>query len=172
MPEENEALTRRWTEEVFNQRRLDVAEEIYAPDHVLHDPATRDLPRGPEGMKQFARIYHEAFPDARLTIEDIFSVGDRVAFRWTGHGTNHGELMGMAPTGRSVTVPGISIERVADGRIAETWFTWDNAGLMQQLGAAPPPGSRGERAMIAAQRLVARRLRTRPAEDRSKRPSS
>lgn len=74
--------------------------------------------------------YREAFPDLEITFDEQFAAGDRVVDRWTGRGTHEGELMGIPPTGRSVTASGISIHR-----IAETWNTYDAAGMLRQVGA-------------------------------------
>jgi steroid delta-isomerase-like uncharacterized protein len=104
-------------------------------------------------------MYRAAFPDLQFTVEDIIDQDDRVVIRWSSRGTHQGELMGLAPTGKIVTVTGISIDRFADGKVAESWTNWDVLGLMRQLGAAPPPGSVGEKVGIQLQRLTARRSR-------------
>ena len=78
--------------------------------------------------------------DLECVVEDQFASGDKVCTRWTARGTNDGELLGMAPTGKRAEVTGISIDRFDDeGRIVETWDQWDNAGFMVQLGLAPEP---------------------------------
>ena len=141
MLKDAEVRARRWVEEVFNDRRLAAADEIFSSAHVLHDPMTGGVPRGPEGMKRFAEIYHRGFSDVRLSIDDLFSGGDsvaggeKVAVRWTGRGTHDGPLLGLAPTGRQVSASGTTVHRVVDGRLAETWFTWDNTQLMHSLSA-------------------------------------
>ncbi len=133
---ENEALVRRYVEEVYDQRRLDVDDEIFAPDFTLHDP---DLPggaRGPEGMKRVVETFVGAFPDLQVSLDDEFSSGDKVVTRWTSMGTHQGELMGIAPTGNRVEVTAVGIWRVAEGKIAEVWVVFDALGMMQQLGVA------------------------------------
>jgi len=85
-------------------------------------------------------MLHMAFPDVRLTIEDMVAEGDKVAVRWAWSGTHRGEYMGIAPTGKEVTYTGITIHRITGGKIVESWDEVDNLGLMQQLGVAPPPG--------------------------------
>ena len=92
---------------------------------------------GREHFKEFARMYRSAFPDIHIEVEDQIVEGDRVATRWRGTGTHEGELMGISPTGNRVTVVGTTIERIADGQIAETWDNYDALGMMQQLGAIP-----------------------------------
>ncbi len=136
MSSENEALVRRYVEEVYDQRRLDVADEIFAPDFALHDP---DLPggaRGPEGMKRVVETFVGAFPDLQVSLDDGFSSGDKVVTRWTSMGTHQGELMGIAPTGNRVEVTVVGIWRVAEGKIAEAWVVFDALGMTQQLGVA------------------------------------
>jgi len=139
MSEENKALVRRWFEEVFNQQDFDVAEEIVAQDHVDHDPTLPDTPSGPEGVKQSVSLYHGAFPDAHITVEDQIAEGDLVATRWTGRGTHQGDLMGVPPSGNRVTVAGITINRISGGKIVESWDSYDALGMMQQVGAIPAP---------------------------------
>jgi predicted ester cyclase len=87
-------------------------------------------------MKDFLRMYHGAFSDAHITLDDVIVQGDKVVTRWTGRGTHDGNLMGIPPTGTSVEFTGIRIFRVADGQIVEGWVDWDTFGLMRQLGKA------------------------------------
>lgn len=133
--EANCALVRRFIEEVFNAGDFDAVDEILAPDYVHHDPTTQEFGSGIEGFKRLVGYYREAFPDLQIVFDDQFAAGDRVVDRWTGHGTHQGELMGIRPTGRPVTATGISINRIAHGRIAETWNNYDAAGILRQLGA-------------------------------------
>jgi predicted ester cyclase len=88
-------------------------------------------------MKEFLAPYFAAFPDLQFTVEDEIAEGDKVTTRYTARGTHRGELMGMAPTGKHVTVTGIFISRVEEGKLAEMWLNWDALGLMQQLGVIP-----------------------------------
>ncbi len=143
MSEENKALARRFYEEVFNQENLEVADEIAAQDHVNHDPTLPDVPSGPEGLKQIVNLYHSAFPDANITVEDQIAEGDKVVNRWTGRGTHQGELMGVPPSGNRVEVSGMDVMRISAGKIAETWSQYDAMGMMQQIGAVPEPGQAG-----------------------------
>ena len=136
MSAENEALVRRYVEEVYDQRKLEVVDEIFASEFTFHDP---DLPggaRGPEGIKRVVKIFLDAFPDLQVTLDDELSSGDKVVTRWTTRATHQGELMGIAPTGRRIEVTGVGIWRVAEGKIAEAWLIFDAFGMMQQLGVA------------------------------------
>jgi len=132
--EENQAISRRFFDEVCNGRKLDVADEIIAAGHAYHDPFIPGVPPGPEGIKQTVSAYHSAFPDAHWAVEEQIAAEDSVVTRWIGSGTHRADLAGIAPTGRQVKVSGIWIQRVRDGKIVESWNNWDNLGLLQQLG--------------------------------------
>jgi predicted ester cyclase len=136
--EENKAIARRALEELFSaQGDLDVADEIISPNYIGHDPVSPEDVRGPEGAKETALMYRNAFPDVQLSVEDQLAEGDMVATRWIASGTHQGELMGIAPSGNRVTVSGTSIERIVNGKIEETWDNYDALGMMQQIGAIP-----------------------------------
>ena len=137
-PEENKALIRRVIEEIWNQGNMAVVDELYATDCVRHTQPEDTY--GLEGLRQSLTMQRTAFPDFHFTIEDIMAEGDKVAFRWTYRGTHKGEYMGIAPTGKQLTMPGISIIRIAGGKIVEVWAEMDMLGLLQQIGAVPPPG--------------------------------
>ncbi|HET7479523.1 MAG TPA: ester cyclase [Rubrobacteraceae bacterium] len=137
--EENKAIVRRVIEECFNQGNLDVIDELIAPDYVDHDPAMPEEVRGPEGFRQFVSMYRSAFPDIHIQIKDQVAEGDRVAMRWVATGTHDGELIGIAPTGNRVTTPGMSIDRISGGKVAETRDNYDAMGMMTQLGVIPAP---------------------------------
>ena len=133
------ALVRRWYLEVFAQGRLDLVDELFTADCLSHDvyAPPGGWPRGPEGARAAASTWCAAVPDLQFKIEDQVADGDRVVTRWTGWGTNRGVLLGIPPTGRSFMVGGVSIERIAEGKIAESWVYFDMLGLLQQLGALP-----------------------------------
>jgi steroid delta-isomerase-like uncharacterized protein len=141
--EENKALARRFSEELWNQGNLDVADEILDASFVAHGLVV-ELPPGPEGFKQFVTIYRSAFPDLQFTIEDLIAEGDKVMDRWTVRGTHKGELMGIPATGKQVEVTGMGMFRVSGGKAVELWTNMDVLGMMQQLGVIPPPGGSGE----------------------------
>ena len=132
--EENKALSRRAIEEIMNQRNLAVFDELHSPDYVCHI-ISRTI-QGPEPFKQLLSMVLTAFPDLHYTIEDLFGEGDRVVVRYTSRGTHKGDLMGIPPTGKQVTVTGTDIMRIVNGKILEEWI---NNDLMQQLGVTPTP---------------------------------
>jgi steroid delta-isomerase-like uncharacterized protein len=140
MSEVNKNVVRRLFEEVWNKGNLPVTDELFAPNYAHHDSSTPDVGRGPESEKMRATLYRTAFPDLRLTIEDIIAEGETVVARWSCRGTHKGDLSGIAPTGKQFTISGISIARIANGKMAEGWVNWDALGLMQQLGVVPELG--------------------------------
>ena len=137
--EDNKALVRRIIEEVWNQGNLAVVDELSDENVVNHNPPGPPL-QGPEAFKQFVLMYRSAFPDTHFTIEDEIAEGEKVVTRWTARGTHKGELMGIPPTGKQVTVTGISIDRFAGGKSIESWTNFDTLGMMQQLGVVPAIG--------------------------------
>ncbi len=132
--QENKALVRSFYEEVFNNKNLAHVASFVDPQIVEHD-LPPGLPAGIEGTRKFIGMYLAAFPDLYITAEDLVAEGDKVAVRFTLRGTHKSELMGIAPTGKQVTVTGIQILRVASGKIVENWVNLDALGLLQQLGA-------------------------------------
>jgi steroid delta-isomerase-like uncharacterized protein len=162
---EREALARRFFEDVFSEGRLELIDDITSDDFQAHDPQDRfaDL-RGPAASRAVVKMYRNAFPDLRFTIEEVIEQRDRVVIRWTATGTHQGDLHGLAPTGRTATVTGITIWRMAGGRVVEGWTNWDTLGLMQQIGAAPAPGGVAEKIGVRFQRAavaVERKVRSR-----------
>ena len=136
--EANKALVRRFYEDVFNQRNVALVDELCTTQHVFHNPPI--TLHSKEEFKQFLSLYITAFPDARFTIEDQIAEGDRVTSRYTFRGTHQGDLMGIAPTGKQVTVTGMIINRIAGGKSEEGWLNFDALGMLQQLGVIPAMG--------------------------------
>jgi predicted ester cyclase len=117
----------------------DVIDEFVAPAYVGFDPSLPEPISGPDGAKANFQMYLEAFTGARITVDDQFAEGDKVATRWTGRGTHTGTIQGIAPTGKEVTVSGLTISRLDGGKIVEEWTNWDTLGMLVQLGAVPAP---------------------------------
>ena len=140
MSEHNKAIVRRLFEELWNNGNLSLADELFAPNYTHYDPSTPDVGRGPESEKKRATLYRTAFPDLRLTIEDIIAEGETVMARWSCRGTHKGDLSGIAPTGKQININGVSIARFTNGKMAEGWVNWDALALMQQLGVVPELG--------------------------------
>jgi steroid delta-isomerase-like uncharacterized protein len=139
--EANKAIAQRIFNEIWNQGNLSVVDEIIAADLSRHDPGNPSLNGavGSEGFKQLVSAYRSSFPDIHWTVEDTIAEGDLVAARWTSTGTHQGELAGIPPTGASVAGTGISILRIAEGKVEEEWASWDALAVMQQLGVIVPP---------------------------------
>jgi steroid delta-isomerase-like uncharacterized protein len=126
-------LSRRIFEDVWNRKNLNAIDDLISADYIHHD-ANSPAASGIDGYKQFVNYYMNAFPDAHFTIDDAFTDGQSEVTRWTVVGTHEGELAGIPRTGRRFSVTGISIARIANGKIIESWNNWDALGLMQQLG--------------------------------------
>jgi steroid delta-isomerase-like uncharacterized protein len=137
MSEQNRELVRRYSDEFWGRGNAELADQLFAPDFVDHTPAAPGLPPGPEGQRVVVRVFRGAFPDLRVSTEDIIVEGDKAVLRWTARGTHEGELMGIAATGKEITLAGIDVLRIADGKIAERWAQGDNLGMLQQLGVVP-----------------------------------
>lgn len=136
----NEALFRRWHDEIWNARNVDAVDQMMAPDGILHDTAVSGAPRiGPAEFKAQARALLSAFPDLHFVVEQIVDGGDHVATRVTITGTHTGSGLGVDPTGRRFRIGGMSIGRVRDGRIVEGWNNVDFLGLFSQLGLIARP---------------------------------
>ena len=118
---------------------FDVIDEYVAPNYVGHDPAEPETIRGPAGVRANIDKYLAGFPGGTITVDDQIAEGDKVATRWTGRGTQTGEMAGIAPTGKDVTVSGITLSRLEGGQVVEEWTTWDTLGMLVQLGAIPEP---------------------------------
>lgn len=139
MSEANKTLVRRVYDDMWNKSDLSVPDTIYAPDVVNHE-LPPGMPEGIEGTKAYFGMFLSAFPDTQMTVEEQIAEGDKVVTRWTARGTHTGELMGIPPTGKQVTVTGINVDRIAGGKIVEEWGEFDMMGMMQQLGVVPTPG--------------------------------
>ena len=137
MSEENKALVRRFNEEFWNEGDTTAVDELMATNAAIHMPTGEVA--DPEGLKSFAAMWRESFPDWHSSLEELIAKGDQVAERWTGRGTHQGELQGIPATGRRVEVPGSVFYRIVDGKIVEFRGQLDRMSLMQQIGAVPGP---------------------------------
>ena len=134
MTDSERDLGRRWFEQVWNQGRREAIAEMFAPDGIIHDGGTES--RGPEGFYPFFDRINASFSDMRLIVEDTFGEGDKICIRWSCTATHTGNGLGLAPTGRTVSMTGISVIRVLGGKFVEAWQNWDMLGLMEQLQGA------------------------------------
>ena len=137
MSEFNKQLVRRLYEEVENQLKLDVADELIAPEFKDTINSAAPFPVvGVDGIKKLAQALHDAF-DMHLTVEDLIAEGDRVVARISGTVTHKIPMFGVAPTGKKMPTNGVEIWRVANGKLAERWVFIDMIATMQHLGAVP-----------------------------------
>jgi len=133
--EQNKMMIQRWVEMAWNNGNLAIADEVYSADYVVHDPSGPI--QGTEALKQFVATFRTAYPDIHTTIEDMIAEGNKVVWRYTVRGTHRGEFMGIAPTGKSITLTGILISRFVGEKVVEDWNNYDALGMMQQLGVIP-----------------------------------
>lgn len=137
MSAENKELARRITGELWNEGDVERAPELIADDFVDHGSHS-GRPGDREGYLERLREVHTAFPNMRVVDEELVAEGDVVVSRWEARGRHDGEWMGVAPTGREVTVRGINVWRFEGGRAAERWNSYDALGLLRQLGVKFP----------------------------------
>jgi len=138
--DENVQLMRRWFQEVWNEGRIQTVYDLLAPDAVAKGQrgATAEI-RGPEEFAKFVREMRGAFPDIKVNVEDVFGAGDKVVLRWSGVMTHTGDAPGLPASGQTVRVGGITIAQIVDGRIVEGWDSWDQLGMLEQIGVYKQP---------------------------------
>jgi len=145
LEEQNKIVLNRFWNEVWDQGKLDVVDEIFHPNFVDHGLAPGLSKQGPEGAKEAVMQFRDAMPDLYLHVDDILAEGDKVLTRWTSGGTQTGPLRSargeIPPSGKVGVVQGMTLNRVEDGRIIEAWDNFDILGMLQQLGVIPsgPP---------------------------------
>ncbi len=133
---DNKTLVQQFFEEIVNQRNLAALGQFVSPNAVNHT-----VPEGlPQAPNQFLGLHLGAFPDLKVTVEDLLVDGDKVVARVSYHGTHQGAFMGIPPTGKQVTGMGINIFRIANGKLVEHWGLSDRISALRQLGLVPPPG--------------------------------
>ncbi len=138
---ENKELARRAID-LWAHGSKENPEQIFASDYVNHQqhrPDSTEAIRGLDAWKQFISVFHQAFPDFDDRIVMQIAEGDMVATQFVSSGSQKGEIMGVPATGRKASWTGIVIDRIANGKIAETWVNWDNFGMLQHLGAVKAP---------------------------------
>lgn len=132
---DNKELVRSCFEKACVQHDLDAAYELISEDYISHDPTNPDFTGGREAHKEMCKSFGDAMRDTHCTIEDQVAEGDRVVTRWTFSGCQTKDLPGIPSKGKCFNVNGITISRVADGKIAEEWVNMDALGMREQLGA-------------------------------------
>jgi steroid delta-isomerase-like uncharacterized protein len=137
--EQNKKLYCRFLDEVFNQGRMETADELLSQSYVFHDASPGVPEKGPTAVKQAASMFRSAFPDLKISIEELVAEDDKVCARATTRGTHRGAIFGIPPTGRTVSITGLTMVRIADGQITDSWVKNDVVGLLRQLGASSLP---------------------------------
>ncbi|MDQ3800085.1 MAG: ester cyclase [Acidobacteriota bacterium] len=140
--QENKKIVRRFFEEFWNERRLEVAEEIFAPGCVTHQLQSGaeavGVPRGGEAVKEHAAEWLKSFPDLRFTVEQTIAEGDRVVTYATMRGTHAESWFGIPASGKNVRIRMSVIHQIVDGKITADWVLVESLGFFQQLGLLPP----------------------------------
>lgn len=140
--DENKALVQRWFSDVISQGDMSSFDAICAachPDFEMIRGVADPAPRGVEGTKGMIASFRTAFPDLSATVEEQIAEGDKVVTVVTMSGTHQGDFMGIPATGKSFSIPGVSIWEVRGGRLISEWVNWDSMSMMQQLGVASAP---------------------------------
>ena len=132
-------LVHRFVEEIWNRGNLELLDEFMAPDAVYHNAGMPDI-TGKEAFKQVVMMYRTAFPDLHFTIEEVIVEENTSATHWASTGTHQGELMGIPPTGKKISITGISMAHYRDGKMVEELARWNVLTLMEQLGVMPAQG--------------------------------
>jgi steroid delta-isomerase-like uncharacterized protein len=132
----NKAVVSRFIEEVINQNRMDRADDLVVEDFVEMDPFPGQR-QGREGLKEVLGMMRAAFPDIHWVIDEMVAEGDKVVTRFTWTGTHRSAFLGVPATGRSVTVKGVVMDQLADGKMNKSRLLMDSLGMMQQLGVVP-----------------------------------
>ena len=137
--QQNKAAALRWSQELWGQGNLAVADEIIAADYVRHDPGDPFPARGPEDVKRIVTMLRAMLPDFRISVEAMIAEGDIVVSRYTATATDTVGYMGMPATGKAIRTPAIQIFRFSNGKIVESWAARDDLGTLRQLGHLAAP---------------------------------
>lgn len=138
--EKNKATCRRFIQQIFNEGHLSSIGDFVSPDSLHHELDGMAVPLGmssSEGFADMIHLYRLAFPDLQLEVQDQIAESDQVVTSLRIQGTQKGQLMGIGVSNKAVDVTGIRIDRLAEGKITESWFHWDGVGMLQQIGALP-----------------------------------
>jgi len=138
--EENKELVRRWFAE-NDKRNEAIVDQMVAPDYLDHTPQLPGMPediRGTAPLKATLAVLREGFTDVEHEIDELIAEGDRVVARIRARGKFTGPIRDIQPNGKTIEITGVSIHRIADGKLVEHWANLDMLGFLQQLGVLPP----------------------------------
>jgi steroid delta-isomerase-like uncharacterized protein len=139
--EANKAIVRRYFDELWNERKTDIIDDLVTADHVVHFPSGQA--HRIKSVQEWTTTAFTAFPDVQFTVDDMIAEEDKVLARWHYNATQTGNFLGIPPTGRQVEDEGMDVFRIEGGKIAEIWVIQDSLGLLQQLGVIPRPQESG-----------------------------
>ncbi len=139
MSEDNKKTVWKLLEDAWNGGQLEAVDGLVSGDCHFHDPVFPSMSPGANSLKQHIRMFRKAFPDLRLSIDDMIAERNEVVVHWTMRGTHHHAFLGMAPTNRAVSVSGTTINRIEHRKVVEQWSDWNLLSLMEQLGLATAP---------------------------------
>jgi steroid delta-isomerase-like uncharacterized protein len=131
-------VIRRLYKEFWNERKLEVVDQLLSESHALTSPHISGPTVGPAAYKKQLAMFVAGFPDLRFTVEDTICEKDKIAAFWSFTGTHKGEFFGIAPTNKKVSITGITIHQIAGGKILDSYSIWDAISLFQQLGVELP----------------------------------
>jgi len=140
MSTDNKSIVRRLYDEVWNKRKIDLVAELISPSHALVDPFVSGSQVGPELYRRRIQELTASFPDLRFTLDDLIAEKDKVVAAWVISATHKGEFMSIPATGKKISVEGITIHYIRDGKILDSNARWDSMGLLRQIGALPALG--------------------------------
>ena len=139
MSQSPEAVVREWFEELWNQKKVETIDRLFAADGIAHG-LSGDVMKGPDGFRPFYLAFSEAFPDIHIEVLRAIVEGEFVVVHNRATGSHSGHTLGFSATGRNATFEGVTIVRVVDGKIVEGWNFYDFLSMYQQLGVTPPTG--------------------------------
>ena len=131
-------VIRRLYKEVWNERKLDLIDQLVSQSHALISPNVTGPAVGPAAYKKVIASFVTGFPDLRFMVEETVCEKDKIVACWTFSGTHKGEFLGLAPTNRKVSIPGMTIHQIANGKILDSQSSWDAISLFHQLGVELP----------------------------------
>lgn len=131
-------VIRRLYTEFWNERKLEIVDQLVSQSHALTSPHISGPTVGPAAYKKQLAVFVTAFPDLRFTVEETICEKDKIAVSWTLTGTHKGEFLGIPPTNKQISMAGVTIHQIADGKILDSQVIWDAISLFQQFGIEPP----------------------------------
>ncbi|MDE3091131.1 MAG: ester cyclase [Chloroflexota bacterium] len=121
----------------WNSHNVDRAAEFYSPDYVGNDMGQSNMHRGRDGLREFLSTYLSAFPDLKFSADETIIADNHVALAWTAQGTHRGAILKIPPTGRTISIRGVSLLTIENETVKRASYFWDVAGLLRAVGLLP-----------------------------------